>query len=358
MNPSTIDDVPLELGVFAETFRRARVEETFDAMARHGFTCTQWDWAAVPGLESLPFAVPREVARRVGRAAAGSGVRVAAVSMPFNLVRRADVERAIAQLPAFADAAQAIGCDLLTLCTGSRHPSDPRLPHPANDSAEAWADMIDGLRTLSRLAWRAGVRLAIEPSTSCVVATATRAQRALRELGTDGDQIWIVVDAANLYRFPIDPRRHPGFIDDALVRLAPLVAVAHAGDIACPDSSMDTGFPGCDSYVPVAAGTGILPYAVYLAALVREAPRGTAARDSDRVPLILEGLQEDEVGAAVAFLKARIAALPAGLRRVQHPADAGGAVAGGGGTGTSCIGLTYHDRAAVGAMARSHGEHR
>ena len=67
-------DVPLEVGIFAKTFQRDSVDEVFEAIASHGLTCTQWNWACVPGLSSLPDSVTPETTRRVARAALGSGV--------------------------------------------------------------------------------------------------------------------------------------------------------------------------------------------------------------------------------------------------------------------------------------------
>ena len=181
--------------------------------------------------------------------------------MTFNLIQADQRKRALAQLPELADAALAIGCDLLTLCTGTRHPTDMWAYHPGNESPGAWAEMIDGLREASRVASRSGVRMAIEPETANIVADAIKAQRALAELGPDGERIRIILDAANLYRPPIDPRRCPDVIDDALVRLTPFLGLAHAKDIADPGAVGTTGTESNpEHYTHVAAGTGILPY--------------------------------------------------------------------------------------------------
>ena len=238
MKTLTFDpDMTLELGIFAKTFGRSSIDEVFDAIAGHGLSCAQWNWACVPGLSSLPEIVPRETTRAVAHAAARSNVRIVAVSTTFNLLQSATRDRALAQLPALAEAALSIGCDLLTLCTGTRHPTDMWAYHPDNQSPQAWAEMIDGLRAACRVASRCGVRLAIEPETANVVADAPKAQRALDELGSDGEPLSIILDAANLYRPPMDPRLHGGIIDDALARLGPSMSLAHAKDIADPGGS-------------------------------------------------------------------------------------------------------------------------
>lgn len=301
-------DQVLELGIFAKTFKRSSIEEVFDAIASYGLTCTQWNWACVPGLSSVPEDVPVEVTRTVARAAARSGVRICAVSATFNLIQPAALETGLSRLPALAKAAVTIGCDLLTLCTGTRHPTDMWVYHPDNQSPEAWHDMIKGLWQACRIASRYGVRLAIEPETANVVCDTRSAQRALQQLGSDGHSLSIILDAANLYRPPMDPRSHHGIIDDAVKRLGNYISLTHAKDVADP---CNTTPPSQTSghYTHVAAGTGILPYPHYVAALTRTRVACAATPNGNRLPLILHGLDEAQVPASVAFLRETMRAL-------------------------------------------------
>src|SRR5215813_3763053 len=110
-------DEVLELGIFAKTFRRSSINDVFDAIADQGLTCTQWNWACVPGFSSLPEAVPRETSRAVARAAARNGIQISAISATFNLIQPGVREEGLARLPALAEAAVSMGCHLLTLCT-------------------------------------------------------------------------------------------------------------------------------------------------------------------------------------------------------------------------------------------------
>ena len=182
-------------------------------------------------------------------------------------------------------------------------------PHPDNTSPGAWVDMIEGLRLASRIARRHGVRLAIEPERANVVCDAASAETALKELGEDGRTLSIILDAANLYTPPMDPRVHPDVIDDALARLGPYLSLAHAKDIADPDAPERAADAHASNghYRHVAAGTGILPYAHYLAGLVQATSAGGAT--GWRLPLILHGLDEEQVPTAVAFLRESLAGL-------------------------------------------------
>src|SRR5215475_2103090 len=160
----------LELGIFAKTFPRKSIGEVFNAIAAHGLTCTQWNWACVPGFSSLPESVPAAITSAVARAAACSGVRICAVSATFNLIDPPTLQTGLSRLPALARAAIAVNCDLLTLCTGTRHPTDMWAYHPDNNLPEAWHDMIKGLAQVTRIASRHGLRVAIEPETANVVS--------------------------------------------------------------------------------------------------------------------------------------------------------------------------------------------
>jgi len=221
--------------------------------------------------------------------------------MTFNLIDPTALKMGLSRLPELAKAAHAIGCDLLTLCTGTRHPKDMWAYHPDNQLPDAWHDMIQALRQVSRIAGRYGVRLAIEPETANVVCDAQAAERALLELGEDGDVFSIILDAANLYRPPSDPRKDYATIDEAVARLGERISLAHAKDIADPDIAVHSG-SDADGYTHVAAGTGILSYPRYLTALMRT-PRALAARAHGRaLPLVLHGLEEEQVATSIAFL--------------------------------------------------------
>ena len=302
IQPNFFPDQILELGIFAKTFRRSRIEEVFDAIAHYGLRCTQWNWTCVPGFSSLPDVVPAETIRTVRRVAASSGVHIAAISATFNLIEPVARDRGLARLPALAEAALLVDCDLLTLCTGTRNSADMWAYHPDNRTAEAWSEMMEGLRQAGRIAARYGVRLAIEPETANVVCDAASAEQALRELGSQSQHFSIVLDAANLYKPPIDPRAHPEVIDDALARLEKYVSLAHAKDIANP-AQLTHGNAGREHYTHTAAGMGVLSYTRYLGALLTTPAVMTAAANGHRLPLILHGLDEEQVPNSVAFVR-------------------------------------------------------
>jgi hypothetical protein len=276
----------LELGIFAKILARPSVDELFDAIAGYGLTCTEWNWACLPGLSSLPSAVPYETTRSVVRAAARSGVRISAISAPFNLIQPLAREHGLERLPALAEAATAVGSDLLVLCTGTRHPTDLWAYHAGNSSRKAWREMISGLGRASSIARCYGVRLAIVPDSAHVISDVASAERALDELGPDSEFLSIALSADVLFPPTMDAQEYPEAIEDALARLGEYVSLARATGTSNIDRAM--------------------PYASYITALVETPAISAAAKHGKRLPLILHGMSEDEVRAAAALLRESI----------------------------------------------------
>ena len=75
----------MKLGVFAKTYERPSVDQAFEAAARDGFSCVQFNLAC-SGLNTLPDEpVPEEITLEIQRAARGHGIELAAVSGTFNM---------------------------------------------------------------------------------------------------------------------------------------------------------------------------------------------------------------------------------------------------------------------------------
>jgi sugar phosphate isomerase/epimerase len=269
-----------ELGIFAKTFPRPTLEANLDAVAGHSLSVVQYNLACA-GLDSLPEHIPTDLARRVGAAATERGIRIAAVSGTFNMihpdprVRQAGLRR----LRVIAEACDALGTFTITLCTGTRDTHDMWREHAANQEPEAWADLLVALEQAVPIAEEFDLLLGIEPEIANVVDSPAKALRLMHEL--QSRRITIVLDAANLFRVGDLPRQR-AILDEAFDLLGPHISLAHAKDVVERDGSI----------VHVAAGTGRLDYAHYLARL-----RGV------RAPLIVHGLAESEVAGSLEFLR-------------------------------------------------------
>jgi sugar phosphate isomerase/epimerase len=159
--------------------------------------------------------------------------------------------------------------------------------HPANDSPEAWADLMASMGEVVRIADQTGITFGIEPELSNVIDSAPKARRLLDELGSP--HVKIVMDGSNLLHANAIHRMKEIF-DEAFELLGHDIVLVHAKDLILTGDS-EHG----------AAGTGVLDYDCYLKLLHASGFDG---------PLILHTLAEEQVDASVAFLRGKLAVQP------------------------------------------------
>ena len=219
----------MRLGIFGRTFPGSEPETVLDRVAEAGFQAVHWNMASA-GLPSMPDAVPEGMAGRIARAARERGLAMAGLSGTTNLIHPDSAERARgrARLAVIIEAARDMGAPLVTLCTGTRDPSDPWRAHPGNAEPEAWADLLAELSHAIPLAEAAGVRLGIEPETANVVRGPEEAKRLLDEIGSP--TLAIVLDPANLFEEPPPPKALHDAFARAVDLLGPRLAMVHAKD--------------------------------------------------------------------------------------------------------------------------------
>jgi len=264
-------------GIFARTFARPTLEEVLDAVAAAGLRELQFNLDLAGGPDVAPDPVRAALAER--------GLTMAALSGTYNMAHPDPAARAAggAALAAIIALAPELGTRVVTVCTGTRDPDHMWRAHPDNTTPAAWADMLASMAAAAQAAEAHGVTIAVEPEHGNVVRDAPAARRMLDELASP--HVRIVVDGANLL-VPEQPERQERILREAFHLLGGDLVLAHAKDLL-PDGTV------------VAAGSGILDYALYVDLL------RAAGYDG---PLVLHGLAEDAVPAAVAFLRARLAA--------------------------------------------------
>lgn len=274
----------MKLGIFAKTFVRSSLEETFDAVQASGLEWIQFNLACA-GMASMPEQADMEIASKVRREAMRRNIKLCAVSGTYNMahpdlqVRQEGLNR-LDNLAAMCDA---MGTSVITLCTGSRDPQNMWKWHPDNHKAQAWNDLIASMEKALEIAERYKVTLAIEPEASNVISDAKRAKSLLELMQTN--RLKIVMDAANLFH----PGQLPdmkGIMEEAFELLGSDMILAHAKDLTADES-----------IAFVAAGQGVLDYDFYIALLKKYSFEG---------PLIMHGLDEDQVSASVRFLRSKL----------------------------------------------------
>jgi sugar phosphate isomerase/epimerase len=272
----------MHLGIFAKTFERPTVGGVFDAVRTHDLRAAQFNMSCVGG-PSMPAAIPNEQARAIGTAAAERGLSLAAVSGTFNMIHPDPSvrERGLRRLDVLAGACDALGTDVVTLCTGTRDPDDKWRRHPDNDTDAAWRDLRESMERALEVAEAHDVTLAVEPEHANVVDTAQKGVRLIEEM--DSTRLKVVFDPANLFETaaPDERRRR---VKEGLALLGEHVVLAHAKDRRADGT-----------FCP--AGRGVLDYDHYLEQL-RAAPTDP--------PLVLHGLTEDEVPDVLSFLRTRL----------------------------------------------------
>lgn len=272
----------MQLGIFARTFPRPTLEETFEAVVAHNLHCVQFNMSCA-GLPTLPERIEMNISSRIRMQATSSKISIAAISGTFNMIhpdpnlRMAGLQR----LRVLASACKSIGTSVITLCTGTRNPENMWTWHPENTSPQAWEDLLHSMEAALRIAEEEHVILAFEPERANVINTASRGRSLLEAM--QSPRLKVVMDPANLITSQNKQHMHD-ILDEAFELLGEHIVLAHAKDIG-PDNRFG------------AAGTGILDYDYYVHHL---------KASNAGVPMIIHGLSEDEVDGAVRFLQNKL----------------------------------------------------
>jgi sugar phosphate isomerase/epimerase len=271
----------MKLGIFAKTFPRPSVEETLDAVRAHHLTQVQFNLVCA-GVPTLPDHIDQTLVTRIRRAFTERELEMAALSGTFNMIHPdlAERRRGLDRLRVLADAAPSLGTQLITLCTGTRDPSNMWAAHPANNSHEAWNDLLSSIETALTTTT---ISFGIEPEITNVVSTAAKARQLLNHFKTP--RLKIVIDPANLFGKSELPRQRQ-IITEAFDLLAPDIALAHAKELRFDSAGISED---------------LLDYDCYLHNLRRIHYNG---------PLILHGLAESQVEDSLRFIRQKLSPAP------------------------------------------------
>ncbi|MEL7531537.1 MAG: sugar phosphate isomerase/epimerase [Bacteroidota bacterium] len=258
------------LGIFARTFARPTVLEVFQAAQDKGFETLQYNMIC-SGLVPMPDAISETDVAALIAAREATGLTLSGLSATYNMLHADPNERAagVRRLEVLAQHAPAMGTQLLTLCTGSYHPSNQWEHHPQNDTDEAWADMSQEMEKLVAIAQKYEVYLGVEIELGNVINTSAKAQKLIQQMG---DRIKIILDPANL--FDVAPaERVKSLITEAYERIGPHIAQLHG-----KDRSPEGAFVG--------PGRGVVPFDFFLS---------QAQQAGIKAPLVAHGFPETEV---------------------------------------------------------------
>lgn len=271
----------MTLGLFARTFVRPSVEEVFAAVAQHGVTCLQFNFACA-GLPSLPDQVDASVLERIRQAARRHRLALAAVSGTFNMIHPEPAQRetGLRRLAVVAAACAALDVTVVTLCTGTRDPHDMWRHHADNATPQAWRDLLHSLTRALAIAEQHNLVLGVEPEIANVINSARQARQLLDELRTP--RLKIILDAANLFA-PHSVSRQREVLDEAFELLGGDLVLVHGKEL------------GRDGHASaLSLGAGVLDWQRYFLLLRQISFHG---------PVILHGFAEADAAASVRFVR-------------------------------------------------------
>ena len=274
----------MKVGIFARTFEEPSLAGVLDAVAAHGIRHIQLNTSCM-GLPDMPDGLDSAACEQARREIDARNIEVVSLSATYNMIHPDPAARAqgMRRLGILASRAAALGTNLLTLCTGTRNPSNMWQHHPQNNSPEAWSDLQDAIGQALTFAEEHDVHLGIEPEVANVVNSPPKARKLLDTMRSD--RLTIVMDGANV--FPKGTiQRQRQILDEAFDLLGDRIALAHAKDL-----SRD-GEAGHE-----AAGTGLLDYDHYLHLLHQSGYRGA---------VVLHSLTPAQVPGCVRFLQQKL----------------------------------------------------
>ncbi len=268
----------MDVGIFARTFPGRNVDEVCRHIAQSGFQTVHWNMACA-GLPILPNSVPISIIRNIQRALQKYRLTVCGISATYNMCHPDPTLRqdGLKKLSVIARLCDPLQTKLVTLCTGSRDPTDKWAFHPDNNSIESWQILLDHMEKALEVAELYSIQLGIEPELGNIVNSIDKANRLLNFF--QSPRLKVVLDPANLFEYA-SSAEIKRIIDDALAVLGPNILIAHA-----KDRDANGQF--------VAPGRGIIPFAYFKDQLI--------AKTNCRT-MVAHGLSADEAEEVFKFL--------------------------------------------------------
>jgi len=221
----------MKLGIISRELQANGAADLFLKTANYDFSLMQLNLKSLTK-EEMPDHIPDALNREIADEAAKNKIEILAVNGTFNmchpdpLVRRDGISR----FEKIASTCNVYGCNLITLCTGSRNLDSMWSPHPDNNTDQAWKDMIKTMEELIPISEKYNVFLGIEPEASNVVNSPVKAKKLIEEMKSS--RLKIVLDGANLFQEGMAKRENVRpVISRAIELLAPWIILAHGKDI-------------------------------------------------------------------------------------------------------------------------------
>ncbi len=230
----------MRIGICTTDFEKAMpADELFAKVKDLGFEAVQLAFSSVSecGFEvsdhiEIPESVSDEAIAAIKAASEKYGIGICAVNGTFNMAHYSPAlrEEGIRRFDGFLKAVKSLGCNMATLCSGSRSEKGLWTYSPETDKADAWDDMFDTMKKAVALAEKYGIVLAIETEASNVISTPERARKIMDDIGSPN--LKMILDCANLFhRGQAHPENVIPAIDKAIEYFGKDIVIAHGKDI-------------------------------------------------------------------------------------------------------------------------------
>lgn len=249
------------LGICTTDFSRRPLDELFSGIEALGFEAVQFAFDSIEesGFHAdshieIPAQIDDALPAQIAECAARHHLALTAVNGTFNMAHpdAAVREEGVRRFEGFARAVKAMGCGMITLCSGTRSRLSLWTGDAGNESEAAWRDMAACMRAVSAIAEKYDLTLAIETEAGNIISTPELAERILREVNSP--RLRMIMDCANLFH-PGETKRDNvrAVIGHAFDVFGQHVVLAHGKDIAESD-----GIRFC------AAGEGIVDFPYFV----------------------------------------------------------------------------------------------
>ena len=274
----------MKLGIFSPEISASTVAELFRKTKEYGFSQMQFDYASVDK-EEMPSIITDSLNKEIANEAARNKIEIVAINGTFNMSHPEPAVRqdGIVRFKEIASSCGILGCKLVTLCTGTRTRENMWVPHPDNNTPEAWKDMTGVMEQLILIGDKYNINLGIETEASNVINTPQKAKKLIEELKSP--RLKIILDAANLFQEGMAKRgKVQQVISEAFELLGSWIVLAHAKDIKEGNGIDFTG-----------AGKGIIDFNFFLKELEKIGYKNG---------MILHGIKEEkDIPSCVKYMK-------------------------------------------------------
>lgn len=214
-------------------------ETVFSIISEMGYTCTQFAFSSIAetgftptGQIEIPQFIPSSALTAAEKASAKYSVPICVINGTFNMAHPDEEVRTegLRRLSILMDAANALGCGMISLCSGSGNRDHLWRPSPENTEKSAWDRMFPTMARAVEEAEKKNIVLAIESEASNVIQTPETARRVMDEIGSD--KLKMILDCANLFHAGTAYRENVcDTIEHAFDLFGEDIVIAHGKDI-------------------------------------------------------------------------------------------------------------------------------